>query len=162
MTAPGEVIARIAQGIELGSRGEREAARRLFATVWSRLGEHGDPFHRMALAHSMADVQDDPRAELEWDLRALRAADSVTDERAARGGVPGTRQGLYPSLHLNLAEDYRKLGQLDSARHHLHLGRAAAAHLGSDGYAQLIRSGLDRLAEQLAANDDDRDLNATG
>lgn len=159
MTAPGEVIARIAQGIELGTRGEREAARKLFAKIWSRLGEHGDPFHRMALAHSMADVQDDPREELAWDLRALQAADAVTDERAVRGGVNGTARGLYPSLHLNLAEDYRKLGEFDAARHHLQLGRAAVIHLGNDGYAQLIRSGLDRLAERLAT---DTEVSAAG
>ncbi|GAA3651371.1 hypothetical protein GCM10022224_012830 [Nonomuraea antimicrobica] len=35
----------------------------------------------------MADVQDDVREELTWDLRALAAADLVTDERVARAGV---------------------------------------------------------------------------
>ena len=35
----------------------------------------------------MADVQDDLREELAWDLRALAAADLITDERAARAGL---------------------------------------------------------------------------
>jgi len=60
----------------------------LFAQVWTEIGgEDGDPFHVCALAHSMADVQNDVHEELLWDLRALAAADLLTDERAARGGV---------------------------------------------------------------------------
>jgi len=34
----------------------------------------------------MADVQDDVREELQWDLRALEAADGLADERAALAG----------------------------------------------------------------------------
>lgn len=88
MTEPDAVMARIGEGIALRARGERVAARELFAQVWSEIGgEAGDPFHCCALAHSMADVQDDLHEELAWDLRALAAADLLTDERAARGGV---------------------------------------------------------------------------
>jgi hypothetical protein len=50
---------------------EREAARRLFADLWEEIGAGGDALHRCALAHSMADVQDDVREELVWDLRAF-------------------------------------------------------------------------------------------
>jgi hypothetical protein len=106
--------------------------------------------HRVALAHALADVQDDPREELAWDLRALQAAESVTDERAARAGVPGRVTGFYPSLHLNLGEDYRKLGELPPARRHLELGLAAAQGLGDDGYSTMIKGGLERLADRLA------------
>jgi hypothetical protein len=57
-------------------RCERDTARELFAEVWSEIGgEGGDPFHRCALAHAMADVQGSAPEELTWDLRALRAAD---------------------------------------------------------------------------------------
>jgi len=59
-------------------------------------GESGDPFHRCALAHAMADVQDDVHEELLWDLRRLAAADLLTDERAARGGVAGPVAGFCP------------------------------------------------------------------
>jgi hypothetical protein len=58
---------------------------------------------------------------------------------------------FYPSLHLNLGEDYRKLGDLAIARRHLELGRAAAARLGDDPYGSMIRAGLDGLAERLSA-----------
>ena len=60
MTEPDAVMARIGEGIALRECGERVAARDLFEQVWSEIGgENGDPFHRCALAHSMADVQDD-------------------------------------------------------------------------------------------------------
>ena len=78
-------------------------------------GEGNDPFHPLALAHSMADLQEDAHAELAWDLRALEAADLLTDERAAQVGVTSLVAGFYPSLHLNLGECYRKLGNLDLA-----------------------------------------------
>jgi hypothetical protein len=152
MTEPDATMIRIGKGIELNQHGDREAARAVFAQVWSDIGgESGDPFHRCALAHSMADVQDDANDELVWDLRALEAAEMMTDERAARAGVTGPVAGFYPSLHLNLGECYRKLGDLDVARDHLERGQAAAGSLGDDGYGQMIKGGLDRLGERLAS-----------
>lgn len=71
----------------------------------------------------MADVQEDVHGELAWDLQALEAADLVTDERAAQAGVTGSVAGFYPSLHLNLGECYRKLGDFDRTREHLQQGR---------------------------------------
>lgn len=97
----------------------------------------------------MADVQDDVHEELAWDLRALAAADLLTNERAARGGVAGSVAGFYPSLHLNLGECYRKLGEVDRAREHLDRGRASVDALGNDGYGQMIKGGLDQLADRL-------------
>lgn len=88
--------------------------------------------------------------ELAWDLRALEAADLVTDDRAAAAGVTGPVAGFYPSLHLNLGECYRKLGDLDRARQHLQQGQAAVGALGDDGYGRMVKGGLDRLAQRLA------------
>ncbi|WP_380758428.1 hypothetical protein [Sphaerisporangium aureirubrum] len=141
----------IGQGVELNHhRGQPEAARELFAKIWDDIGgEQGDPLHVCVLAHSMADVQDDVHQELMWDLRALAAADLVTDERVAQAGVPLSVAGLYPSLHLNLSECYRKLGDLDRAREHLQQARAGTGALGDDNYGRLIKGGLERLAKQL-------------
>jgi hypothetical protein len=102
------------------------------------------------VAHALADVQDDPHEELRWDERALAAAEAITDERAARAGVAVPVRAFHPSLHLNLGDVHRRLGHLAEARRHLEQGRAAADALGDDGYSQLIRSGLDRLADRLA------------
>ncbi|MEU4538985.1 hypothetical protein AB0G15_29450 [Streptosporangium sp. NPDC023825] len=152
MTEPDVTMARIGQGVELGRRGEREAARKLFSELWEEIGVTGDPLHRCALAHSMADVQDEVQEELLWDLRALEAADLVTDERARQAGVAGPVSGFYPSLHLNLGDAYRRLGDLDRARDHLERGRAAVGALGDDGYGQMIRQGLERLAGRLSTS----------
>ncbi|MEO3793215.1 tetratricopeptide repeat protein [Nonomuraea sp. B10E15] len=144
-------LTRIGQAVELHHhQGQREAARDLFAQIWDDIGgEQGDPLHICVLAHSMADVQDDVQQELLWDLRALAAADSITDERVAHAGVAFPVAGLYPSLHLNLGECYRKLGDLDRAREHLQHAQATIGALGDDEYARLIKGGLERLTEQL-------------
>ena len=143
-------MVRIGEGLKLSQRGERKAARRIFAEVWVDIGEEsGDPLHRCALAHAMADVQDDASEELVWDLRALDAAELITEERAVEAGVQGSVTAFYPSLHLNVAECYRKLGALDLARAHVERGRAAASTLGNDSYGEMIRDGLDRLADRL-------------
>ncbi|GAB2578300.1 hypothetical protein Aab01nite_09900 [Paractinoplanes abujensis] len=146
------VLARIGQAVEMHhGRGRPDAAREMFAGIWAEIGgERGDPLHVCVLAHSMSDVQDDPERELEWELRALDAAGRLTDERVAAAGVPLTVAGLYPSLHLNLADCCRRLGHLDRAREHLAQARATIGALGDDDYGRLIRDGLDRLARDLA------------
>jgi Tetratricopeptide repeat len=143
-------LIRIGEAVQLGHQGEREAARLAFAEIWEEIGgEDGDPLHRCTLAHAMADMQDDVREELVWDQRAMVAADLLTDERVAEAGVTLPVAGLYPSLHLNLCECYRKLGDLDRAREHLEQARATIGALGDDGYGQLIKNGLERMTEQL-------------
>ena len=148
---PDAVMARLGEAIARSQHGDRASARQMFADLWADIGVDGDALHRCTLAHHMADVQDDPREELAWDLLALEAADSVTDERAAAAGATGPVAAFYPSLHLNLGEDHRKLGNVDEARHHLELGREAAALLGGDPYGAMIRGGLDGLAKRLSA-----------
>jgi hypothetical protein len=143
-------IIRIGEAVQLAHRGERETARRMFAEIWAEIGgEQGDPLHRCTLAHAMADVQDEVRQELVWDQRALAAAELLTDERVAEAGVALPVAGLYPSLHLNLSECYRKLGDLGRAREHLRRARATIGALGDDEYGRLIKDGLERLTEQL-------------
>ncbi|MEU5563397.1 tetratricopeptide repeat protein [Micromonospora musae] len=145
-------LARINEGVQLHHhQGRPAAARDVFTQIWDEIGgEQGDPLHVCVLAHSMADVQDDVHQELLWDLRALAAADLLTDARVTQAGVTLPVAGLYPSLHLNLAECYRKLGDLDRAREYLQRAQAGMGALGDDEYAQLIRGGLDRVAQQLA------------
>lgn len=144
--------ARLGRALELVGRGERDQARALLAALWDELDGDGDPVARCLVAHHLADQQDDPHDELTWDLRALAAADELTPEALQQAGAVGTVAGLYPSLHLNLGEDHRKLGDLPAARRHLDLGRAASPALGDDGYGQLVRRGLDGLAARLAAD----------
>ncbi len=141
-------LTRIGEAVQLHHhQGRRDAARDLFAQIWADVGgEDGDPLHVCVLAHSMADVQDDVHDELTWDLRALAAADRITDERTADAGVTLSAAGLYPSLHLNVSECYHKLGDTDRARAHLEQARATIGALGDDEYGKLIKDGLTRMA----------------
>ena len=147
-------LVRIGEAVALHHhQGRRAAARPLLSQIWDEIGgEQGDPLHVCVLAHAIADVQDDVHQELAWDQRALAAAGRLTDERTARAGVVLPVAGLYPSLHLNLADCYRKLGDLDQARLHLRQAQAGMDALGDDEYGQLIKAGLDRLTEQLTAS----------
>jgi hypothetical protein len=149
MGTPDEVMVRITKGVELGHNDDRAGARAALVDVWDEIAPEGDALHRCAVAHHLADLQDDPHQELMWDLRALEAADSISDDRAQRAGVTGPVRGFYPSLHLNLGEVYRKLGDLGLAREHLARGLATVDALADDGYGQMIKGGLDRLAQRL-------------
>lgn len=143
-------IIRIGEAVQLTHQGEPKAARRLFEEIWDEIGgEEGDPLQRCTLAHAMADVQDDPNEELIWDQRALAAAPLITEERVAEAGVSLPVAGLYPSLHLNLSECYRKLGDLDRAREHLKHAQDTIGALADDDYGRLIRDGLEKVAEGL-------------
>ncbi|MFE9396741.1 hypothetical protein [Streptomyces flavidovirens] len=149
-TSEDVTMTRIGQAIMLLHAGDREEARNRLGELWAEIGEDGDPFHRCTLAHYMADTQDDAGDELAWDLRALAAADGLTDERVARHDSSVAVRGFYPSLHLNLAADYLKLHRPEAARAHLGRARAASDALGDDGYGDGVRAAIDRLERRLA------------
>ncbi|MCZ9345285.1 hypothetical protein NGM37_46850, partial [Streptomyces sp. TRM76130] len=115
----------------------------------AEIGEHGDPLHRCTLAHYLADTQDDPADELAWDLRALSAAEELT------AGQPEDHEGalaarsFYPSLHLNVAADYDRLGRPEAARLHLWRARRAAGSLADDRYGAGVRAAIGRLERHL-------------
>jgi hypothetical protein len=143
------VMTRIGQAIMLLHGGDREEARNRLGVIWSEIGEEGDALHCCTLAHYMADTQDDPGDELAWDLRALAAAQGLTDGRvAAHRDSPAVR-AFYPSLHLNLAADYLKLQRPEAARIHLDRARDAAVVLTDDGYDAGVRAAIGRLEQRM-------------
>ncbi|MFE1754381.1 hypothetical protein ACFW88_28210 [Streptomyces anandii] len=149
------VMTRIGQSVMLHHAGDREEARGRLLDLWTEIGEDGDPLHRCTLAHYMADTQDDPADELAWDLRALSAAEELTADRPAGHEDASAARALYPSLHLNLAADYAKLGRREAARTHLRRARTAAAALDTDTYGAGIRTAIRRLETRLGENDPD-------
>nr|MDT0663651.1 hypothetical protein [Micromonospora sp. DSM 115978] len=151
---PDAVMAGVAEGLALHSGGDRVGAARLLTELWEQVGPDGDPFYRCAIAHYLADVQDLPAAELAWDLRALEAAEALTDARAQQYHASLQVRAFYPSLQLNLAADYDKLGMVPVARKHLSLARQALDELGDDTTAPGIREAIDHLAERLRPRKD--------
>ncbi|MFF9405581.1 hypothetical protein ACF1B0_08575 [Streptomyces anandii] len=149
MAASDAVMTRIGQSVMLHHAGDREEARGRLLDLWTEIGEDGDPLHRCTLAHYMADTQDDPADELAWDLRALSAAEELTADRPAGHEDAPAARALYPSLHLNLAADYAKLGRREAARTHLRRARTAAAALGTDTYGEGIRTAIRQLETHL-------------
>lgn len=146
------VMAQIGRGQELAIAGDAEGARHLFAEVWGALGvPEGtrDPLHIVTLAHYMADVQTDPAEELRWDLRALEAADALTDDRAQRHDASLQVAAFYPSLHLNVAAAHLALGHVPEARFHLDRATEESHHLAEDGYGNTIRGAIARLHHRI-------------
>ncbi|MET7480163.1 hypothetical protein ABZT17_38210 [Streptomyces sp. NPDC005648] len=158
-TTPDTVMTRIGQVVILHHAGDREEARHRFLQLWSEIGEHGDPLHRCTLAHYLADTQDDPSDELAWDLRALTAAEELTGERSHDHEHEHTLavRALYPSLHVNLADDYLRLGRDGAARTHLSSARTAATALGDDRYGDGVWAAISRLESSLGERGADGD-----
>ena len=138
--------------------GERALARARFDELWARV-QGRDAVVECVLCHYMADAQDEPLEELRWDRRALERALAA---QAARGGweepptdprlATLTLEGLLPSLHLNLAADYEKIGELEQARAHLQQAQRWVDALPTTGLGELTRQALDRLGRRLAAD----------
>jgi hypothetical protein len=136
----------IAAAVTRGRNGEVDAARADLQAIWQEVGPTGDAFHRCTLAHCMADLFDDPARALPWDVRALDAADAVTDQRAKEHHASLVVAGFYPSLHLNLADNYRRLGSFEAAEDHLRAAAERVHHLDEGPYGDLIRGALTSVA----------------
>ncbi|SOD98632.1 hypothetical protein [Blastococcus haudaquaticus] len=156
MSATDPTMADIAAAVQVGRDGRRAESREQLDALWERLGPDGDPLCRVTLAHFLADLQDDPREELAWDERALEAVGDLTDRRAGQEHAGVQARGFLPSLHLNLADVHRRLGNPAAAREHLAAAEAKAPDLPSGDYADLIRSGLEHVRAALDAGSTER------
>lgn len=144
-------MAAIGQAVTRGRDGDGDGARRELLKIWDDIEVTGDPVHRCALAHYLADLYDDPAASLVWDERALAAATDAT-ARAAQDPTDGhiaaaQVNGFYPSLHLNLADDHRRLGAFDTADEHAATARELVSSLSEGPYAEQLRVWIDQIAE---------------
>ncbi|MFF8595974.1 hypothetical protein ACF061_31995 [Streptomyces sp. NPDC015220] len=144
-----DVMTRIGQGFLLHHAGDREEARLRLLDLWHEIGADGDPLHRCTLAHYLAGTQDDPVDELAWHLRALSAAQELTDGGPTAHHGASAARALYPRLQLNLAADYVKLGRSEAARTHLRRARGAAAALAEDSYGDGVRAEIHRMELRL-------------
>ncbi|MGK8523379.1 hypothetical protein ACRS6B_18310 [Nocardia asteroides] len=135
----------ITSAVALGREGRTDDAREALLAVWSSLGPQGDPLHRCTLAHYLADLYDDAAEALTWDIRALDAAESLSDDRARSYDESLRVAAFYPSLHLNLADDYRRLSSFDAAQREIDAARERLHTLADDGYGATIRTAVDEV-----------------
>ncbi|MGW4054538.1 hypothetical protein ACWENA_27300 [Streptomyces sp. NPDC004779] len=151
--APDPTMEAIGHAVVRGRSGDTASARRELLGLWSGIGVTGDPLHRCSLAHYLADLHEDPAQALAWDIRALDAADAVTDHRVQEHHAGLRIAGFYPSLHLNLADDYRRLGSFEAATEHIDAARTHAPSLPQDPYGDLIRGAIQEVGESIARRD---------
>ena len=135
----------IRAAVRLRESGDREGAR-IALEALRHDAVRASAFDRLFFAHSFADVQPELEDELRWDLTALETMDDLTDDDVARAGVPGVKAGLLPSLHLNVADVRRRLGDEEEAQRHYRLGLEHLDALDHDAYGPSMRAAFARFA----------------
>ncbi|MEU3045973.1 MULTISPECIES: hypothetical protein [unclassified Streptomyces] len=158
--SPDPTMEAIGHAVAEGHAGDSASARRKLLGLWSEIGVTGDPLHRCSLAHYLADLHEDPAQALAWDIRALDAADAVTEQRVQEHHADLHIAGFYPSLHLNLADDYRRLGSFEAAAKHINAARTHAPSLPRNPYGDLLRGAIQEVAEAITGRDRSRRASA--
>ncbi|MFB8274449.1 hypothetical protein [Nocardia colli] len=148
-----DTMTAITRAVALGHEGRPDDARESLLALWNSFGPQGDPLHRCTLAHYLADLHDDAAEALTWDIRALDAADSLTNARAQEFEPTLDVQGFYPSLHLNLADNYRRLSSFTAAQRELTAARAKLHTLPESPYRTMIRTAVDEIEAAIQAQD---------
>jgi hypothetical protein len=139
----------IMRAVEMLQRGDRDIARNELLRLWRRWQERGSPLQRCTIAHFMADTEEDVAAELAWDLLALEAATGNRGEQD-QDALDSSLANFLPSLHLNVGDAYRRLGDKDRASRHAANGLSRVGSLSDGGYADMVRLGLNRLRTRLS------------
>jgi hypothetical protein len=150
---PDPTMEAIGEAVTEGRAGDVDSARQELLNLWSAIGVTGDPLHRCTLAHYLADLHEDPAQALTWDVRALDAADAVTEERLQEHHAGLHIAGFYPSLHLNLADNYRRLGSFEAAAEHISAAREKVPNLPQGPYGDLLRVAIEEVAEAITQRD---------
>lgn len=123
--------------------------------LWAEIDEH-DHAARCIAAHYIADAQDDLDAEVAWDETALAEVAHVSDAELQAIHPTLTVAGFLPSLHLNLADGYRRQGRFTEAADRLQTSREfdfALEGAADPAYAAGIRDALEGVAAKIAAGD---------
>lgn len=159
---PDPTMELISKAVILGHTGDVESARRDLLAMWYRIGVAGDPFHRCTLAHYLADLYENPAEALLWDVRALDAANALTDERAQQHHAGLHVAGFYPSLYLNIADNLRRLGTFEAAAEHINNAEQHTSALLDDDYGHSIRTAIDEVRQAIDNRDTAHRASAPG
>lgn len=130
-------------------RGETSQGRAMLLTLWRALPPDGERLQACVIAHFLADTEAEVADELEWDLRALEAATGARDTEDGIAGsiVPET---FLASLHLNVGDAYRRLGDRAQARRYALQALSRIDALPDGGYGATIAAATHRLWARLA------------
>ncbi|MEU6136424.1 hypothetical protein [Nocardioides sp. NPDC047086] len=137
----------------LGRQGDLARARGELLAIWDGIGVLGDPLHRCVLAHHLADLYTDPAVALIWDVRALDAAEALSDRRAQEHDASLQVAGFYPSLHVNIADNLRRLGAFTAAAEHIGKAEERATALPGGPYGDMIHTAIQGVGEAITALD---------
>ena len=118
--------------------GDPEAARALFEQAWTI---RTNDWEGSVAAHYLARHQDSAEDTCRWNAVALEHADRLSEERARE---------LLPSLCVNLADSYLRIGNLAAARALAERAAKTLALLPESGYTALLRAGIARLKSRLS------------
>ncbi len=118
------VVRRCVESTRLEYAGRLAEARALCLEAWQLAG---DPFEASVAAHYVARYETDAQARLHWNRVAYAQAQLANPEAI---------ESFLPSLHVNLGQSYREIGDDAQAEHHLRV----AAELGLEPSTDLSGS----------------------
>ena len=125
-----DIVRFCAEGMELEGQGKTIGASELFNRAWVTAVTD---FEKLIAAHYVARHQQTTLEKLKWDKQALTLAPKINNSDT---------KGLIPSLYLNIAKCYEDLKDIKQAAENYHLGLTFVAIDSEDGYARMIRTGL--------------------
>jgi len=136
MDPDNSVVKLCVEGMEQESKGNHEAASRLFQFAWE---QSSDDFERCIAAHYVARHQS-PDGALVWNQRSLDLARAVNDERV---------RGFFPSLYLNMGKAYEELGNLKDARQFYAMTEEVLNSLPDNQYGRNLRDAAQRALKRV-------------
>lgn len=134
------IVSLCAQGMEKEGEGDIEMAAALFQLAWETATSD---YERCIAAHYVARHQDNIDRKLEWDKISLEMALKTKDMAINE---------FLPSLYLNVAKCYEDMRDLTNAAIHYQAALSYSIFLPSDGYSNMIKSGIVRGIKRVINN----------
>ena len=139
-----DIVKLCAEGMQLEGQGKANEASELFHRAWETALTN---FEKVIAAHYVARHQQNTAEKLKWDQKALTLALKIDN---------GDTRALMPSLYLNIAKCYEDLKDNKQAAENYHMGLTFVAIDSENGYARMIKNGLNAGLIRLSALAEDR------
>ncbi|HNP57239.1 MAG TPA: hypothetical protein PK331_00065 [Gordonia sp. (in: high G+C Gram-positive bacteria)] len=135
--------------------GPPDGRQRELDVLWAQI-DADDHAARCIAAHYIADAQGDLDAEVGWDETSLTEVALTCDDELQAIHPTLSVAGFLPSLHLNLADGYRRQGRFTEAADQLRQSREfdfALNGAADPSYSAGIRTAQAELAAKIASDD---------